>query len=554
MEFVNLPRIHRNRSKFLFRPSNTTTMNVGDLVPLYAPIEVIPGDTWKSIGGQYIRLTPMVEAVFDNLYFDVFCFYVPFRLLWTNYKYFYGENKQDPYDSINTYSIPKVKIPTGGYEVGTIANYFGIRLGVGSTEENEILISALPFRAYSLIVNEFFLADYLNTKANTNYDIDAVVSGSNGDNYVTDLVLGGKPFVAAKLHDKFTSCLPRPQAGDSVSLNLGDNAPVYGGDPLPNTYFDGKNSKAVSFARYVPSGDYWGTLTGQRVLNTDENANLRAAASTNTGSLVDGGLVPNNLYSDLSNATAMTINDLRNAVAIQHLLESESRHGNRYFEQLVGDYGVISDDLTLQRPEYLGGSRFVLNVNQVVQTSETNTTPQGNVSAYSVTMQSHHDFTKSFKEPGYIIILGCCRYHHSYAQGLNKLWTKFDKYDFYNYHFEGMGELPIFNKEIFMSGTSEDDEVFGYMPYATEYRNLENMITGEMSPDYSQSLDAYHYGDNYSETPRLSSEWLREDKGNVDRTLVYQSSSVMQLQCQFSFNFEAYRPLSVYGIPGLRRL
>lgn len=559
-QFVHLPKVLPRRSKFLFKPVNYTTFNVGELIPLYKPIEVIPGDTFKIRDNSLLELTTNVSMQYDNLLMDIFWFYVPFRLLWSEYKFFYGENKSDPYDSIGVYSIPQVKIPEGGYNVGTIANYFGIRPGVGSTDDRDENISALPFRGYALIINEFFIADYLNSKANTNYDISATVTGSNGDNYVTDLVLGGKPFIVNKLHDKFTSALPKPSAGDPVVLPLGDRAPLYFDSNLSN--LDGQE---LSSTKYAPnfvvansSGqdpNVWEKATNRKLLGTTNGAPAGLYSYPEaTGILPFGTASVDNGYVDLSNASAVTVNDLRQAIIVQHMLEAESRHGNRYFEQLVGDYGVINDDLTLGRPEYLGGSRFSLNVNPVIQNSESGSTPQGNITSYSITTFSHTEFIKSFKEPGYLFCLGCVRYPHSYPQGLDKLWKKKDKYDFYNHHFEGMGEQPIYNYELYFDGSSVDDEVFGYMPYATEYRTMDSMATGEMSPDYSQPLLTYHYGDNYATTPSLSSEWLREDKANVDRTLVYPSSTVNNFRCAFRFNIEAYRPLSIYGIPGLRRL
>lgn len=556
-EFIHLPKVYTDRTTFKFNPHCYTTLNVGDLCPLYKPIEVYPGDTFKFSQSSLLELTPMTSMVYDVLIFDVFCFYTPYRLLWSDYKYFYGENKSDPYDSIGTYTIPQVKIQEGGYTCGTIADYFGIRQNVGSTQDNDVEINALPFRAYALIVNEYFIADYLDSKANTNYDISATVEGSNGSNYITDLVLGGKPFKANKLHDRFTSSLPKPQAGESVPLPLGANAPVYTGndidvDSLKSHFVDldgqgtlglpGMNLKATRSSGHVIIGNqYAGT-------NSD---GVTTAKGSNSGS--NALLNPTNLYADLGEATATTINDLRQALVIQHLLESESIHGNRYFEQLLGDYGVISDDLTLQRPEYLGGARFTINNNPVIQTSESGSTPQGNAASYSITTYHSTNFHKSFKEPGYIIILGCVRYPHTYAQGLDKLWTRKDKLDFYNPHFIGLGEIAVKNHEIFFSGDNTvDNQVWGYMPYGTELRTLDNIATGEMSPDYNAPLITYHYADDYVETPALSSEWLKEDINNVDRTLDKDHTLVSNFRCNFSFNIIATRPIDPHGLPGLK--
>lgn len=543
-KFVDLPKLYLNRSAFNFHPTSLTTMNVGDLVPLYTPIEVIPGDTFKVRTNHYIEVSTFVEPIMDSLYFDVFYFYCPFRILWENYIYFFGENKQDPYDSIGVYSMPQVSFPEGGFEVGTIADYMALPVYRGGVDNT---VNALYFRGYAKIVNEFFIADYLDSKANENYNIDATITGSNGGDYVTDLVKGGKPFVVNKLYDKFTACLPKPQAGDPVLLPLGqldvENLPVVGDDTTVHSndtlYPHLNNSSNISYN-----------------IGTDTNGHMRLFSGGAGGTNVNGVVIDNAIVkgSSVVNSTA-TINDLRNAIAVQQLLEAESRHGNRYFEQLVGDYGVINSDLRLMRPEYLGGARFMLKVNKVVQQSQsTDTSAQGTLTAYSVTTFTHTDFTKSFMEPGLFFPLGCVRYLHSYSQGIPKGFLKKDKYDYYNHHFDGIGEQPVLSKEIYFDGTEGDDDVFGYMPYATEYRTLDNIITGEMRPDYSLSLDSYHFGDNYSERPALSSEWLKEDKSNVDRTLVVQSSNSMQLKCQFGFSITGYRPISANGIPGLRRL
>lgn len=552
-KFVDLPKLYLNRSAFNFHPTSLTTMNVGDLVPLYTPIEVIPGDTFKVRTNHYIEVSTFVEPIMDSLYFDIFYFYCPFRILWENYIYFFGENKQDPYDSIGVYSMPQVSFPEGGFEVGTIADYMALPVYRGGVDNT---VNALYFRGYAKIVNEFFIADYLDSKANENYNIDATITGSNGGDYVTDLVKGGKPFVVNKLYDKFTACLPKPQAGDPVLLPLGsldvNDLPVIPKEGVSNLV--GKD--VVNTNVVVNNGGVY-ALNNRNVSLGSRSTGSLDSVYTSQESFQVGGTGFDNLVATGASAFSSnaTINDLRNAIAVQQLLEAESRHGNRYFEQLVGDYGVINSDLRLMRPEYLGGARFMLKVNKVVQQSQsTDTSAQGTLTAYSVTTFTHTDFTKSFMEPGLFFPLGCVRYLHSYSQGIPKGFLKKDKYDYYNHHFDGIGEQPVLSKEIYFDGTEGDDDVFGYMPYATEYRTLDNIITGEMRPDYSLSLDSYHFGDNYTERPALSSEWLKEDKSNVDRTLVVQSSNSMQLKCQFGFSITGYRPISANGIPGLRRL
>lgn len=533
--FTNLPKINISRSRFNMDYSVKTSFNTGDLIPLGKAFEVLPGDTIKWKTSSLVRMQTLITPVMDNIYLDTFYFFVPFRLIWDHYVNFLGENDTTPWVSDTTYSIPQVLSPENGWRVGTLADYFGVRPGVGN-----LSISALPFRAYSKIVKDWFYDENIQTPPDclTN---DATIQGSNGDDYVVDLVKGGKPFVVARMHDMFSSALPSPQKGASVILPLGNDAPLRTFDGLYSIY--GNDGIKFSNDGINPfESVYYGSGT---------NAILGAFTPLSQGT--DYSRVQaTNLRADLSSATATTINDLRLAFQTQRLLERMARGGSRYFEILASQWGVIAPQGLIQRSEYLGGSRSSINVQSVVQTSSTDdTSPQGNLTGYSVSTKVHHDFTKSFSEPGYIIGLGCVRYMHSYSQGIPKAYMRKDRFDFFNHAFAFIGEQPIKNYEIFAQGTAQDNEVFGYNEAFVDYRYNPNMITGEMRSDAPLSLDVWHLGDDYETLPMLSSTWIREDKSNVDRVLAINSSISNQFFGDFYFNIVATRPMPLFSIPGL---
>lgn len=540
--FTNLPQLNFSRSRFNMDYSVKTSFNTGDLIPLGKAFEVLPGDTIKWKTSSLVRMQTLITPVMDNIYLDTFYFFVPFRLIWDHYVNFLGENDTTPWVSDTTYSIPQVLSPENGWSVGTLADYFGVRPGVGN-----LSISALPFRAYSKIVKDWFYDENNQTPPDclTN---DATIQGSNGDDYVVDLVKGGKPFVVARMHDMFSSALPSPQKGASVTLPLGNNAKL-------RTFSDSYDILGSDTLRVFDKN--LSEQIGQGVLSFNVDASqssTRGAASfRNFGdSSYLGVPTSTNMAVDLSSATATTINDLRLAFQTQRLLERMARGGSRYFEILASQWGVIAPQGLIQRSEYLGGSRSSINVQSVVQTSSTDDiSPQGNLTGYSVSTKVHNDFTKSFSEPGYIIGLGCVRYMHSYSQGIPKAYMRKDRFDFFNHAFAFIGEQPIKNYEIFAQGTAKDNEVFGYNEAFVDYRYNPNMITGEMRPDAPLSLDVWHLGDDYETLPMLSSTWIREDKSNVDRVLAINSSISNQFFGDFYFNIVATRPMPLFSIPGL---
>lgn len=546
--FTNLPKVQMLRSRFRDGYSIKTSLNAGDLIPLGKAFEVLPGDTIKFTTSSLLRMTTLIAPVMGELFFDTFHFFVPFRLVWEHYKQFLGENDKTPWVSDETYSIPQIESPENGWSVGTIADYFGVPTGIGN-----ISISALMFRSYSLIVKDWFYDENNQTPPDVLVD-DATITGSNGTDYVTDIIKGGMPFVVGKFHDKFTSCLPAPQKGPSVELPLGNDATVYatGNENVPfMSYEQAKkynNSDSIAGPLHFSLSN-----SGQPATNHLVGVDSLGYNQMSSGTFVSqGGVYVDNLHADLSSATATTINDLRLCFATQRLLERMARGGTRYFEILASQWGVIAPQGLIQRTEYLGGSRTRVNITSVVQTSSSdNTSPQGNVAAFSCSTNKHRDFFKSFSEPGYIISLGCVRYKHSYNQGIPKSYMRRDKFDFYNQAFAYIGEQPIFNYEIYMQGTDADNEVFGYNEAWVDYRVNDDMITGMMRTTYAQSLDFWHLGDNYDSLPTLSADFIKEDKTNVDRVLAVSSAQTHQFVLDFYYDIDAIRPMPLYSVPGL---
>ncbi len=552
--FAVNPQITIDRSKFNRDSSVKTSFNVGDLIPFYID-EVLPGDTFQVRTSLVARLQPLVTAPMDNLYLDTYYFFVPNRLVWEHWRELNGENTESAWIPQTEYQVPQITAPTGGWNIGTIADYFGIPTGVAN-----ISVSALPFRAYSLIVNEWFRDQNLKDPLETPKG-DATVQGVNTGNYITDCAKGGLPFKAAKLHDYFTSCLPSPQKGPDVLINsVNASYPVVTGD-----VHDSVNSK-MSFDVYnnstsgamITSGA--GLSPGIRAGSTLTFPVGKTVATAHSSS-VNGGsgddylkltLSPNNLWANASASTATTINQLRMAFQIQKMYEKDARGGTRYQEMIKSHFGVTSPDARLQRPEYLGGERIPININPVVQMSATTTnSPQGTVAGQSVTSDSHGDFIESFTEHGFIIGLCVARYEHTYQQGLNKLWSKKSRTDFYLPVLANIGEQPVLNKEIYAQGNDKDNEVFGYQEAWADYRYKPSIVTGEMRSNHNKSLDSWHFADDYESQPYLSSSWIDEDKSPVDRALAVQSSVSNQIFADFFIQNETTRPMPVYSIPGL---
>ncbi len=534
---LNPTRIDMSRSTFDRSASVKTSFNAGDIVPFFLE-EVLPGDTFNVKTSKVVRMQTLLTPVMDNVYLDTYYFFVPNRLVWKHWKEFNGENTESAWIPQTEYAVPQITSPAGtGWSVGTIADYFGIPTGVPN-----LSVNALPFRAYALVMNEWFrdqnLCDPLVVP-----DDDATVAGVNTGNFVSDVAKGGKPYIAAKYHDYFTSCLPAPQKGTDVKvpvLSDGDY-PVYG-YPNQAIKLQKKGSDSVGTLVIKAATGQYGDLsmTGSSLKVDDQIGFSTQYASA---------------FARISgDASSVTINQLRLAFQIQKLYERDARGGSRYIEILKSHFGVTSPDARLQRPEYLGGNRVPININQVVQQSGTgsgSSTPQGTVVGMSQTTDSHSDFIKSFTEHGFIIGVMVARYDHTYQQGLDRMWSRKDRFDYYWPVFANIGEQAVKNKEIYAQGNTEDDEVFGYQEAWADYRYKPNRVTGEMRSCYTQSLDVWHLADDYAQRPSLSDSWIREDKSNIDRVLAVQSSVSNQFFADLYVQNRATRPMPLYSIPGL---
>nr|DAI21779.1 MAG TPA: major capsid protein [Microviridae sp.] len=550
---LNPTRIDMSRSTFDRSSSLKTSFNVGDLVPFFID-EVLPGDTFKVKTSKVVRMPALLTPIMDNIYLDTYYFFVPNRLTWNHWKEFNGENTESAWIPKTEYEIPQLTAPDGGWQVGTIADYFGLPTGVSG-----ISVSSLPFRAYALIVNEWFRDQNLQDPLVIPLD-DATVEGVNSATFVTDVAKGGKPFICAKYHDYFTSALPAPQKGPDVTIpvSAGSNLPVVGnGNALALT---GSTAASLTQARYI---DDSGSLNVRSFTMPVATGYQQSATTVSGDRLTLGVPTASQFGDDLSKSGLIAINDgavsmatinqLRLAFQIQKMYERDARGGTRYIEILKSHFGVTSPDARLQRPEYFGGNRIPININQVVQSSatESNSTPQGNVAGYSLTTDSHYDFTKSFTEHGFVIGLMVARYDHTYQEGIDRMWSRKDRFDYYWPVFANIGEQAIKNKEIYAQGSTKDDEVFGYQEAWADYRYKPNRITGMMRSVYAQSLDVWHLGDDYSALPSLSDSWIREDKTNVDRVLSVASSVTNQLFADVFVANRTTRPMPMYSIPGL---
>ncbi len=549
---LNPTRIDLSRSTFDRSASVKTSFNAGDIVPFFLE-EVLPGDTFNVKSSKVVRMQTLLTPMMDNVYLDTYYFFVPNRLVWKHWKEFNGENTESAWIPETTYEVPQITSPADtGWAVGTIADYFGIPTGVPG-----LSVSALPFRAYALIMNEWFRDQNLSDPLVVPDD-DATVAGVNTGTFVSDVAKGGKPYVAAKYHDYFTSCLPSPQKGPDVLIPVAKagSYPVVTGETIDRSKFSGNilwygssyqngypNSPTpVATASPLKTSFQVDRESGTVYYGTEPYYPNEQSFPANLWAIADG------------NAASATINQLRLAFQIQKLYERDARGGSRYIEILKSHFGVTSPDARLQRPEYLGGNRVPININQVIQQSGTGSgseTPQGTVVGMSQTTDSHSDFIKSFTEHGFIIGVMVARYDHTYQQGLDRMWSRKDRFDYYWPVFANIGEQAVKNKEIYAQGNAEDDEVFGYQEAWADYRYKPNRVTGEMRSSYAQSLDVWHLADDYSVRPSLSDSWIREDKSNIDRVLAVQSSVSNQFFADIYVQNRATRPMPLYSVPGL---
>lgn len=579
LHFQNTPQINIKRSKFERSHNHKTSFNVGDVIPLYVDSDILPGDTVQMDMASIVRMATPIYPIMDNLFMDTYWFFVPHRLVWDHWQEFWGEN-DDPWIQDTEYEIPQITAPSGGWTEGTIADYMGIPTKVGG-----ISVNALPFRAYCKCWNDFMRDENLKSIAHI-YTDETTRQGTNSGDYVLNAEKGALPLKAAKFHDYFTSALPAPQKGPQVTIPLGTFAPATG-TATSNTTINGQGNKNVvagtalhSTTNPIKMRHTQSTLTTDSVWplgymyntgNLKAGSSMSGISSTNlfgdtqydltqtnlettvTGLTATTNTTINNLMVDLSSATAASINQLRTAFAIQKYYENAGLHGTRYIEYIRSVFGVTSSDARFQRAEYLGGKRTPINIDQVLQTSATDSvSPQGNTAAFSCTIDRASNFTKSFEEHGTLLCLAVIRTEHTYQQGLNRMWSRKKWTDFYNPFFAHLGEQAILNKEIYIqSNSTKNDEAFGYQEAWAEYRYKPSYVSGYMRSNASGSLDVWHFADNYNALPVLGTTWIDEPYENVDRTIAVTSQLTHQFIGDFFFKTFYTRPMPVYSVPGL---
>ena len=539
------PGTRAPRSRFDLSHSVKTSFDNGQLIPFYCK-EVLPADTFEIETNILVRMQTLITPIMDDVYLDVFYFFIPNRLVWEHWKEFMGENTQSAWYPSTEYTIPQINCNASNPVVAkSTADYFGIPPATLDGTDT-ISFSALPFRAYGLIWNEWFRDENLQDPL--------LVDTSDSDHTydASDPTEGGALLTANKYHDYFTSSLPAPQKGPDVTIGLGDLAPVYATetsntDNLVRSFsesglqFDGAPSVRSTLGIGAAGG-------GSSSSGTSANANY---TNTTDWSGAAGVVNFNNVIADLQNASAVTINSLRLAFATQRLYEKNARGGTRYREIIKSHFNTTSPDARQQVPELLSYNRVPININQVVQQSETATTPQGNVAAYSLTADSDNSCTKSFTEHGLVIGLMCARHKHTYQQGIPREFSRKTKFDFYWPVFANLGEQPVLNKEIYVQGTDEDEEVFGYQEAWAEYRYHPDTVNAEMRSSYAQSLDVWHLADDYTTLPTLSPSWIAEGKASVDRVLAVTSQNSNQYFADIYVRNYATRAMPMYSIPGL---
>lgn len=574
--FNQVPETHVSRTRFNRDQNILTTFDAGKLIPFYVD-EVLPGDTFSVDTAAIIRMTTPKYPVFDDAFIDFYYFYCPNRILWNNFKRFMGEADDVPWMPTKTYKVPSVVVNINNKEAArpypdanSILDYMGVPTEViKKGETGSIKVNALPVRAYVKIWNEYFRDQNVGNPAKFSTGDEDIEygTGNKPENETSEETLleyalnAGYCLPVNKFHDYFTSCLPYPQRGPEVTIALTGNAPVrayteknLADRKIGTGFFNNEyNTGIVNHTNITFTNE--GTKFNVNKNNNGNTAPLSNGQYIQTMSQDDANFFNAWLGTDLTNIEATTINQLRQAFAVQHYYEALARGGSRYREQVRALFGVSISDKTVQVPEYLGGGRYHVNINQIVQTSgqqTENDTPIGETGAMSVTPINESSFTKSFEEHGFVIGVMCVRHNHSYQQGLERFWSRSDRLDYYFPQFANLGEQPVKKKEIMLTGTKTDEETFGYQEAWADYRMKPNRVSGKMRSNAAGTLDFWHYADNYNSVPTLSQEWMSEGKNEIARTLIVQNEP--QFFGAIRVMNKTTRCMPLYSVPGLEKL